>query len=125
MTINDIYDSNGQPTDEGLAVLAEMVEGKPWAKAGRTRIYFATARGTTAYLNFDGGWELKIFIDDCGQHPNWYKSQKAKLMSELETSWQLAVGSQYAIEPASGYSDETNATFNAYAQRFVTEFADR
>lgn len=78
--------------------LAKLIGGKAWgADRGKPRIYMPTRRDIKAYFEFDtpetspmictedplGGASLKIYIDDCGQAPNWYKSQKAKVRDRL------------------------------------------
>jgi len=69
---------------------AEIVGGEPWgATTGKPRIYMPSRRDATIYFEFPdsdgatylGGACLKIFIDDCGQHPNWYAGQKRKIMA--------------------------------------------
>ena len=81
-----------------LERLANLVGGKPWgADKGKPRIYMPSRKDIKAYFEFErpetspmictedplGGAALKIYIDDCGQAPNWYKSQKAKVMARL------------------------------------------
>lgn len=76
-----------------LAALSSLVGGKPWgADKGKPRVYLATGRkDVKVYFEFPdfptgderdllGGAAFKVFIDDCGQHPNWYKSQREKLL---------------------------------------------
>ncbi len=75
-----------------LASLASLIGGKAWgADKGRPRIYMRTGRkDCKVFFSFNdvdsngtviamGGASLKVYIDDCGQAANWYKSQKNML----------------------------------------------
>ena len=91
-----------------LERIAEIVGGKAWgADKAKPRIYMPSRRDCKAYFDFPdvlypdsmsadepidgavcclGGACLKVFIDDCGQHPNWYKGQRAKIMQSMQTA---------------------------------------
>lgn len=74
---------------------ADLVDGKPWGVAqGKPRIYLQSRRDAKVYVEFPdyptgdetdllGGAELKVFIEECGQHPNWYKAQRRKLVDHF------------------------------------------
>ncbi len=75
-----------------LKELAELVGGKAWgADIGKPRIYLPAAKGRTVYVYFPdfptgdddepfGGGVISVYIDACGQHPNWYHSQREREM---------------------------------------------
>lgn len=79
-------------TADQLKRWAEIVGGKPWgAEKGRPRIYMPTRRDCKVYFDFPdfptgdekqilGGARFQCFIDNCGQHPHWYQSQRQMLM---------------------------------------------
>jgi hypothetical protein len=82
---------------EQLAAMPELIGGKAWGlDKGKPRIYLPSRRDMKVYFAFDdaayssptdevsgavtlGGARLCVQIDDCGQHPNWYAGQKAKV----------------------------------------------
>lgn len=79
-----------------LATAAEIIGGRPWgADKGKPRIYMpSSCRGRKVFFEFPdfptgdpadqlGGAALKIFIDDCGQHANWYTSQRQKVVHRM------------------------------------------
>jgi len=78
-----------------LNTMADLVDGKAWGvKYGKPRIYMPSMRDRKVYFAFQdyptgddknllGGACLLIRIEDCGQHPNWYKSQKDKIFRRL------------------------------------------
>ena len=71
-----------------LSALASLIGGSSWgAKIGKPRIYMRTCRGRKIFFDFPdcptgdpremlGGESLKVYIDDCGQSPRWYASQR-------------------------------------------------
>jgi len=86
-----------------LEAAAELVGGRAWgAEKGRPRIYMRSARDRKVYFEFPdaaystgedlvngattlGGPAFKVWIDDCGQHPNWYVSEKQQIMKAART----------------------------------------
>lgn len=70
---------------------ASIVGGKVWgAEKGKPRIYMNYRKDVKVFFEFPdfdtvalGGACLKIFIDDCGQHPNWYVSQRKQIMASF------------------------------------------
>jgi hypothetical protein len=91
---------------EHLETAADIVGGKAWGVDKlRPRIYMPSRRDMKVYFEFPdctftspddeanaitqlGGSSLKVFIDDCGQAPAWYDSQrrgvyKKHMMSSL------------------------------------------
>ena len=82
---------------EQLEAAAELIGGKAWGiDKGKPRIYMPSRRDCKVYFDFPdaaysspadqvsatvvlSGAQLKIYIEDCGQHPNWYASQKARI----------------------------------------------
>ncbi len=67
-----------------------------------TRIYLRFRKDVKCWLEFDDpenceGVTLKVYIDDCGQHPNWYKGQRAKVKGWAADALQEAVG-QRSVE---------------------------
>jgi hypothetical protein len=79
---------------EQLEERARLVGGKPWGvKQGKPRIYLPSRRDVKVFVAFEGfptgddadllgGAKLVVLIDDCGQHPNWYRAQREKIMSQ-------------------------------------------
>ena len=76
---------------EELTKLAELIGGKAWgADKGKPRIYMRSSRDRKVFFMFPdavdgdcgclGGAALKVYIDDCGQAGNWYKSQRQREM---------------------------------------------
>lgn len=82
---------------------AEIVGGKAWgADKLKPRIYIGHRRDMKVFFDFGqdasytspdqiadavhclGGGVLRVYIDDCGQHPNWYAAQKLKA---VEANW--------------------------------------
>ena len=83
---------------EQLAQLATLVGGKSWGiSQGYPRIYMPSRKDCRVYFEFLdyptgdpadllGGVKLQVFIDDCDQHPNWYKGQRAKIAESMHQS---------------------------------------
>ena len=98
--------------DMQLAYFAQIIGGSPWgADKGKPRIYMRSRNDATSYFEFPdacyddpdfgddlGGAVMKIFIKDCGQHTNWYSSQRDTLAAGL---WQhsLSLGALAKLEP--------------------------
>ncbi len=79
---------------EQLEERAGLVGGKAWGVAqGKPRIYMQYARkDVKVFVGYPdhptgcdedqlGGPKLSVHIDDCGQHPNWYAGQRAKIQA--------------------------------------------
>jgi len=93
----ETYEEIESKAAEVLSRWAEIVEGRPWGVAqGKPRIYVnGWGKGTTVYFEFPdfpdgtdtliGGAAMKVFIDDCGQHPNWYMSRRRQIMQDAGT----------------------------------------
>jgi hypothetical protein len=132
-----LYDEAGNPTNELLNFLAEATGGKAWTKrepanrylgyvtvpnAGeilKSRIYFNEGRLADVYLDFDGGWSLKVYLKPCNQTNAWYSSQKKKLMQDYQEALELAIGSFHYGEPVTSYSAETNEAFEIMVSKFT------
>lgn len=88
---------------EQLELAADIIGGNAWGiDKLKPRIYVKTRRDTKAYFDFAddasytspddpadavhglGGAAFRVYIDDCGQHPNWYAGEKRKL---VEANW--------------------------------------
>ncbi|GMV72860.1 MAG: hypothetical protein AMXMBFR77_26970 [Phycisphaerales bacterium] len=75
---------------------AEITGGSAWgADRGMPRIYFGSRRDVRAFFDFPdfptgdsedllGGARANVYVEDCGQHENWYKSQRAKVRASLQ-----------------------------------------
>ena len=82
-----------------LELMADIIGGKAWGiDKYKPRIYLQYRRDVNCYFSFPdavypdgdtdvedtagdiGGSRLNVYIDDCGQHPNWYKKQKSDVM---------------------------------------------
>ena len=79
---------------EELERAAELIGGKAWGiDKGKPRIYMPSRKDTKVYFEFPdaaystendlvsevvclGGARLCVWIEDCGQHPHWYESQR-------------------------------------------------
>lgn len=80
--------NNSKTLADELARAAELIGGKPWGlNIGKPRIYMPVWRkDAKVYFDFPeagalglGKPILKVWIDECGQHPNWYKSEANRL----------------------------------------------
>lgn len=72
-----------------LNELANLIEGSAWgADRGKPRIYMRSTRDRKIFFDFPdcptgdaddvlGGARFQCYIDDCGQHPRWYQSQRS------------------------------------------------
>jgi hypothetical protein len=102
-----------QATQAQLTEAAKLVGGRPWgADRGKPRIYLRSARDRKVFFEFPdyptgdvddvlGGAKLSVSIDDCGQHPNWYKGQRAKIIAgHACTAIALAVRSDIDLAEA-------------------------
>jgi len=69
-----------------------------WGPNGiATRIYLNYRKDVKCWIEFDepeecDGAALKVYIADCGQHPNWYKTQKQKVMDWAVNAFQASTG---------------------------------
>lgn len=68
-----------------LKEMAELIGGRPWGlDKDKPRIYMPSMKGRSICFEFPdwdkeenfGGATLHVWIDDCGQPPAWYVSQK-------------------------------------------------
>ena len=89
---------------------AKLIGGRPWGAAQlRPRIYLPTRKDVTAFFEFRdfavggdsppylGGAGFRVSIEDCGQHSNWYKSQRQKIVA---SNWRRSLAlSAYDLEP--------------------------
>lgn len=89
---------------EQLERAAEIVGGKAWGLDKlKPRIYMPSRKDMKVYFEFPdctyetpddtadaikqlGGACLKVFIDDCGQSPSWYSSQKKLVMDRQQVA---------------------------------------
>jgi hypothetical protein len=104
-----------------LDLAAEIVGGKAWGcDKLKPRIYVGSRRDVKAFFDFSGsasytspdqpadavhclgGAAFHVYIDDCGQHPNWYAAQKRKV---VEANWKRGL----AIDAFIGCDDEALA----------------
>lgn len=88
--LNDLVEK----TKTQLTKWAGIIGGKPWgADKGKPRIYMPSRRDVKAFFEFPdyptgdesdllGGAKFSVYIDDCGQHANWYASQKEKMSQQ-------------------------------------------
>lgn len=84
-------------TRDQLHAAATLIGGKPWgADRGMPRIYMRSSKDRKIYFDFPdfptgdasdvlGGARLQCRIDDCGQHANWYRGQRAKIVESFQT----------------------------------------
>ena len=75
---------------------AEIVGGKAWgADKGKPRIYMSFRKDIKVSFQFNdfpngdesdllGGASLSIFIEDCGQHANWYAGQSKQVVARMQ-----------------------------------------
>jgi len=73
-----------------------------WGRNGTAeRLYFDYRRDVKAWIEFDdaaalGGPCLKVWVADCGQHANWYVSQRQKVAQYLAPAYALVLA---AVDP--------------------------
>lgn len=84
---------------------------KIWQKNDKYRVYYRYRRDVTLYSDYNDGWSLKCYINDCGQSPKWYQSQKNQAFEFAKEFHQLLIGSTYIDEPA------TNEDCNEWANK--------
>ena len=120
------------PTVEKIIARAKAagIDASFWEKAGRCRIYAKLRRrDAKVFLELDdadaNGAALKIFIDECGQAPAWYASQKEKLREAFTPLFYAYVVERYADTPPApngfgvdinGMIDDARAFFAARAE---------
>ena len=74
-----------------LERFAAVIGGNAWgADKGKPRIYMDSRRDTKVFFDFQdyeesltnhlAGSKLNVYIDSCGQHKNWYASQKQRVI---------------------------------------------
>jgi len=85
--------------EDKLNQIAEIIGGRPWGVDKlKPRVYMNGHRkDIKVFFEFPdaaydprnpadddylGGDKLSIFIDDCGQHPNWYRGQREKIAKQ-------------------------------------------
>ena len=73
-----------------LGERAALVGGKAWGVAkGKPRIYLPSRKDIKIFVEYPdyptgadadllGGPKLCVFVDECGQHANWYKAEREK-----------------------------------------------
>ena len=101
------------PTAEKIIERAKQagIEASYWEKGNKFRIYAkAHRRDVKVFLELDDadatGAALKIFIDDCGQSPNWYASQRAALQKNFKPLFLAYVVERYVdAQPEGNPSD--------------------
>jgi len=108
---------------EQLTVAAEIAGGKAWgADKGKPRIYMTSSRDRKVYIDFPdataddlGGAVVKVTVDDCGQSPKWYASQKQREIDGVReaffaVTWYLFTGNveeaEQIIDDELSVSDE-------------------
>lgn len=96
---------------------AAGIEAAYWEKGGKFRIYAKTGRrDAKVFLELDDpdatGAALKIFIDDCGQSPKWYASQRAGLQDHFKPLFFAYVVENYADAESEG--DPADRKFVGY-----------
>jgi hypothetical protein len=111
---------------------AALVGGKAWGVAqGKPRIYLRSRRDVKVYVDYPdyptgdsndllGGPALRVLINECDQHSNWYASQREKLMRDHRGIFlALSIWSdgdpQLAAEIAEEGIDVDDATLDAVA----------
>jgi len=107
-------------TEKQIAIIAKLAGAgftARWWGRGVTaeRIYLNGhgRRDVKVWLEFDdpanvAGAALKVRIDDCGQHPNWYAGQRAQFMADCAEAFQIITG-QAEAEKASSTITEAAA----------------
>lgn len=91
------------PTVEKIIERAKQagIKASYWEKGDKARIYAkAHRRDVKVFLELDdadaSGAALKIFIDDCGQSPKWYASQRAALQESFKPLFLAYAVERYA-----------------------------
>ena len=91
MDVNELKEFEAR-VEKQLKARAALVGGTDWGVAeGNPRIYLQSRRDAKVFFEFPdyptgdqgdllGGCALRVLIDECGQHPNWYRGQRAKMM---------------------------------------------
>jgi len=107
------------PTVEKIIERAKQagIEASYWGKGDKCRIYAkARRRDVKVYLELDDadatGAALKVFIDDCGQSPKWYASQRSMLEENFKPLFFAYVVESYADAQPEG--DPTDRKFVGY-----------
>lgn len=109
-----------------LQKIAEITGGNAWGiDRGKPRVYLPSRRDIKTFISFEDaafsspddaisvttglfGENLNCYIDDCGQSPNWYKSQRALAIEDARPLFDAAAWFLF-----SGNADE--------AKRFADE----
>lgn len=91
--------------NEHLAALAAIVDAKPWGAAQfKPRLYLRSRKDITLFISFEdacytspdeevtaifclAGCKLHCFIDECGQSPKWYASQRRIAMENARPAF--------------------------------------
>ncbi len=118
--------------DAIIAKAAEAgVEARYWEKGGKFRLYVDTGRrDAKVFLELDdaeaSGAALKVFIDDCGQAPAWYASQKKALQGRFMPLFFAYVVIRYADTAAApnGYGPDINAMIDEARAFFAARSAN-
>lgn len=98
-------ESEDEMKTDKLEKIAEIIGGKVWMNTPYIRIYMNYRKDVKAFFNFTNPndlteFEFKIQINECGQHKNWYSSQKQQI---LETYLQHGLAVLFLT-----YSDKTD-----------------
>lgn len=107
-------------TEKQTAIVAKLaaagIDARWWGRGDQgERIYLNGhgRRDVKVWIEFDdpgevAGAALKVKIDDCGQHPNWYAGQRAKFMADFAEAFQIVTG-QAAAEKSDAAVTEAQA----------------
>jgi len=85
-----------------------------WGRTNEAeRIYLRYRRDVRCYVEFDEpqtleGAALRVFIKDCGQHANWYRSEKQKI-KEWASNALLTISGQAEAEAMPNVISEAEA----------------
>ena len=103
------------------------IEASYWQKGDKHRIYAkAGRRDVKVFLELDDadatGAALKIFIDDCGQSPKWYASQRSALQENFKPLFLAYVVERYAdAQPEGDPSDRKFIGFGIDISEMIAE----
>jgi hypothetical protein len=91
-------------TEKQAAVVAKLIaagiDARWWGRGDAAERLYLNGHGrrdVKVWIEFDdpenvAGAALKVRIDDCGQHANWYRSQRAEFMARFADAFQIVTG---------------------------------
>lgn len=108
-------------TEKQTATVAKLeaagIHARWWGRDGQgERIYLNGhgRRDVKVWIEFDDAGEvhgaaLKVRIDECGQHPKWYASQRAQFMSDYAEAFQIVTGQAEAEKSTAAVTEDQAA----------------